>query len=162
MEPEQAANSIGDVLARQGGAADILYVPSDSDRIRVVAANELLAPTGVPNLPSKGFAVLQNFYLPDVAIQGERDCIGDQIMSAYDSINKEVSICSLPGAYHTRVVMNATFALEGGNVGRARVYSKSGQRLLWEHQCLSLLDAQIHGRVGRLADRRCGYGQQNK
>ena len=161
IEPEQAANSVGNVLTRESRAADILYVLSDLDGIRVAAANELLAPTGITNLASISLAVFQNLYLADVAIQGERYRLGDQVVSTDNGINEKVSIGSPPRPYDTGVIANATFTLDAGDVGRTRVDADRGQSLLRKHQCLSLLDAQVHRRVGRLANGRCGDGQEN-
>src|SRR5277367_214661 len=61
---QQAPDAVGDMLAGERGAADILNVLTNLDRVAVVTPDKLRAPTRVAHFAPVGLAIFENLDLP--------------------------------------------------------------------------------------------------
>src|SRR5690242_13455925 len=68
---ENPANAFGDMPARKGGAADVLYVGIELQRIAGSLAGELCAPFCIADFVAVGLAIFQNLDLSHGATRGE-------------------------------------------------------------------------------------------
>src|SRR5260221_8123171 len=71
VEHEQAAHAVGEVLARQGCAADVANVGAQAHRVGRGFPRELRAPSDLAHLAAVGLAVVEHLHYLDLSISAE-------------------------------------------------------------------------------------------
>src|SRR3990167_2485831 len=68
---EDALDAVAHVLAREGGAADVLDVLVELQGVAILLADELGAPLGIADFAAMGFAVVDDFVLANASVDDE-------------------------------------------------------------------------------------------
>ena len=115
--------------------------------VAVLAPDELRAPMRVAHFAAVGLAIFEDLDLAHLAVAGQRDRVGDQVVLADHRVDEEVAVVGLPGAQRARVDLDAGVALNGRHVRGAQRPAAWRSARSREHQLLRLLDAHVHQRV---------------
>src|SRR5579871_1400929 len=82
MGREQAADAVGDVLAREGRARDVFDVARQLELGAVALAGELGTPRRIADLVTVALEILEDLDALDRALRVERERIGDELVLA--------------------------------------------------------------------------------
>ena len=94
---ENTFDSVGNVSARQGRAADIFYILVQFQWRRGVLADKLVAPIGIAHFVAITFPVGHNLNLLNGAVGIQADGVGDIFVFTDDFIDdKKTAVSALP------------------------------------------------------------------